>query len=186
MCPAKQESRFAKVTALVCAVALLLSSCAHRSPPPTAASTVSSSPAITAAAPLEVPKAAKPAPAERRSSLRALVPKTQPTRAAQIIALVYEGHVVDDTGSTLVFSKSGLTRSSRSGLYEDAILLARLRSTLNETPGLPDSVSTTATVRDAEAFLTIEDRLPASTAARVINAALRTAGIIAVQARIGG
>jgi len=186
MYPAKQESRFAKAT--FCAVALpLLSSCAHRSPPPTAASAVSSSPAITAAATThEVRKASKPAPAERRPSFRALVPKTQPTRAAQIIALVYEGHVVDDTGSTLVFSKSGLTHSSRSGLYEDAILLARLRSTLNETPGLPESVSSTATVREAKAFLTIEDTLSASTAARVINTALRTAGIIAVQARVGG
>jgi hypothetical protein len=114
------------------------------------------------------------------------VPEKQPTREEQIIALVHEGRLVGTEGGSLVFSKSGLTRSARSGLYEDAILLARLRNTLKETPGLPESLSATATVRDAKAFLTIEDMLSASTAARVINAALRTPGVIAVQARLAG
>jgi hypothetical protein len=90
---------------------------------------------------------------------------------------------VEQAGGALVFSKSGLTRSSRSGLYEDAILLARLRSTLKETAGVPESVSAGATVRDARAFIEIEDTLSASTAASAIDAGLRTPGIIAVQAR---
>jgi len=114
------------------------------------------------------------------------VPKTQPTKAERIITLVREGYLVDETGGALVFSKSGLARLSRSGLYEDAILLGRLRRTLKEAEGIPDSVADTATVRDARAFLRIDVTLPASTAARVIDAALRTPGIIAVQAWIAG
>jgi hypothetical protein len=64
-------------------------------------------------------------------------------------------------------------------------LLARLRRTLKETAGLPESLSASATVRDARAYLAIEDTLPASTAAIAIDAGLRTPGIIAVQARVG-
>jgi hypothetical protein len=66
------------------------------------------------------------------------------------------------------------------------MLLGRLRRTLKETDGIPDSLSATATVRDAKAFLKIDDTLPAPTAARAIDAALRTPGVNAVQARIAG
>jgi hypothetical protein len=114
-----------------------------------------------------------------------VAPKPQPSKAEQIIGLVRGGRLVDQGDGALVFSKSGLTRSSRSGLYEDAILLARLRRALKETAGVPESVSADATVRDARAFLKIDNSLPAATAASAIDAGLRTPGIIAVQARTG-
>jgi hypothetical protein len=114
-----------------------------------------------------------------------MAPKPQPSKAEQIIGLVRGGRLVDQGDGALVFSKSGLTRSSWSGLYEDAILLARLRRSLKETAGVPESVSANATVRDARAFLEIDDSLPPATAARAIDAGLRTPGIIAVQARTG-
>jgi hypothetical protein len=113
-----------------------------------------------------------------------VAPKPQPSKTEQIIGLVREGRLVDQGDGALVFSKSGLTRSSRSGLYEDAILLARLRRALKETAGVPESVSADATVRDARASLEI-DSLPAMTVANAIDAGLRTPGIIAVEARTG-
>ncbi len=125
-------------------------------------------------------------PPERERSVapQTVAPKPQPSKAEQIIGLVRGGRLVNQGDGALVFSKSGLTRSSRSGLYEDAILLARLRRSLKETAGVPESVSAGATVRDAKAFLEI-DSLPAMTAASAIDAGLRTPGIIAVQARTG-
>jgi hypothetical protein len=114
------------------------------------------------------------------------LPKKEPTKAEQIINLVREGYLVDDAKGALVFWKTGPAGTLGSGLYEDAILLGRLRRTLKETDGIPDSLSATATVRDAKAFLKIDDTLPAPTAARAIDAALRTPGVNAVQARIAG
>ena len=89
-----------------------------------------------------------------------MAPKPQPSKAEQIIALVRGGRLVNQGDGALVFSKSGLTRSFTVGLYEDAILLARLRRSLKETAGVPESVSAGATVRDARAFLEIDE--PAS------------------------
>jgi hypothetical protein len=126
-----------------------------------------------------------PGPDERKISLRKIPPQP-PTRTEQIIALVREGRLVNETEGALVFSKSGLTRSSRSGLYYDAILLARLRRALKETSGLPESLPASATVRDAKAFIVIDGTLPLWSAASAIDASLRTPGIIAVQAKIGG
>jgi hypothetical protein len=180
---AKQELRSARRTALACAVAIFLSSCAHRTATSITSSGPPAAPDTTAPEPRRRPA---PAPSERRASLQTIVPKTQPSKADQIIALVREGHLVSEARDALVFSKSGLTRSSRSGLYEDAVLLARLRRTLKETASIPESLSAAATVRNAEAFIAIEDTLPASTAASAIDASLRTPGIIAVQARIEG
>jgi hypothetical protein len=172
------------MVALTCAVALSLSSCAHRTATSSAATGTPPAPEVASSQPR---RPSAPVPSERKPSLQAIPPpRTQPSKAEQIIALVREGRLVNESQGALVFSKSGLTRSSRSGLYEDAILLARLRRTLKETAGIPESVSNAATVRDARAYLAIESTLPASTAASAIDAGLRTPGIIAVQARVGG
>jgi hypothetical protein len=182
MHPAQQERRSGHLVALACVVAVSLSSCAHRT---TASTAAAGAPAAPLATRVDQRKPITPAPSERKAPPRTIPPRPQPSRAEQIIALVREGRFVNDAQGALVFSKSGLTRSSRSGLYEDAILLARLRRTLKETAGLPESLSASATVRDARAYLAIEDTLPASTAASAIDAGLRTPGIIAVQARVG-
>jgi hypothetical protein len=185
---AKEGCRLARRTAYTSAAVLILSSCAHRMPPGGTASAVSTRPAsITTAAqgPTKAPTAV-PAPIEIRATLQSLVPKTVPSKAEQIITLVREGYFVDEAKGALVFSKTRPTSVLGSGLYEDAILLGRLRHALKETEGIPDSLSATATVRDAKAFLKIDDTVSAPTAARAIDAALRTPGVNAVQARISG
>jgi hypothetical protein len=179
MDPAKDEPFLRRTLALACSVAILLSSCAERTSPAVSGSEGSlSRPATT--------KERKAPPPERERSVapQTVAPKPPPSKAEQIIGLVRGGRLVNQGDGALVFSKSGLTRSSRSGLYEDAILLARLRRSLKETAGVPESISAGATVRDAKAFLEI-DSLPAMTAASAIDAGLRTPGIIAVQARTG-
>ena len=95
---------------------------------------------------------------------------------------------VESTGAEIAGVPTILvvTGVSGSGLYEDAILLGRLRRALKETDGIPDSLPAMATVRDARAFLKIDDTLPAPSAARAIDAALRTPGVNSVQARIAG
>jgi hypothetical protein len=170
-----------------CAAVLILSSCAHRAPSRRTESTVSAGPAAVTTTAQRAPKsrAAAAAPVERRTTLQAL-PKREPTKAEQIITLVREGYLVDEAKGALLFWKTKPTGASGSGLYEDAILLGRLRRALKETDGIPDSLSATATVRDAKAFLKIDDTLPAQTAARAIDAALQTPGVNAVQARIAG
>jgi hypothetical protein len=180
MDPAKHPRFLRGILALACSAAILLSSCADRTRTTTPPSQGSLSPRPTAT------KERKAPPPERERSVapQPVAPKPPPSKAEQIIGLVRGGRLVNQGDGALVFSKSGLTRSSRSGLYEDAILLARLRSSLKETPGVPESVSAGATVRDARAFLQI-DSLPAATAASAIDAGLRTPGIIAVQARTG-
>ena len=180
MDPVKHGRRPARIVALSCVVAICLSSCAHRTASSVAATATLPAPETPGPQPR---KPAAPLPRERKPSLQPIPP--QPSKAEQIIALIREGRLVNESQGTLVFSKSGLTRSSRSGLYEDAILLARLRRTLKETAGIPEALSASATVRDARAYLVIERTLSASTAASAIDAGLRTPGIIAVQVRFG-
>ncbi len=180
---AKPARRTARIVALTCAAGLSLNSCAHRTATSIAATGTPVAPEVAASQPR---KPATPVPSERKPSLQTIPPRTQPSKVEQIIALVRDGRLVNESQGALVFSKSGLTRSSRSGLYEDAILLARLRRTLKETAGIPESLSATATVRDARAYLSDRGTLPASTAASAIDAGLRTPGIIAVQVRFGG
>ena len=171
-----------------CAALLILSSCAHRTPPGRAEAGVSpgSAALIATAEGSHKAPAAIAVPQERRATLQAAVPRKEPTKAEQIIALVREGYFVDEAKGALVFSRARPTGVSGSGLYEDAILLGRLRRALKETDGIPDSLSAMATVRDARAFLKIDDTLPAPSAARAIDAALRTPGVNSVQARIAG
>jgi hypothetical protein len=181
---AKESYRLARGA---CAAVLILNSCAHRTPRGHTESAISPRPdSISETARGSTKKPAAAAPIERRPTLQALIPRTEPTKAEQIITLVREGYLVDEAKGALVFSKTRPTSVLASGLYEDAILLGRLRRMLKETDGIPDSLSTTATVRDAKAFLKIDDTLPAPAAARAIDAALRTPGVNAVQARISG
>ncbi len=142
----RHESRPAWLAALACAVAL--NACAHR-PGTSIAATETTPPAPQQISDVDRRKPAPPAPRERKASWQTIPSRTQPSKTEQIVALVRGGYLVSQDQGALLFSKSGLTRSSRSGLYEDAILLARLRRTLKETAGLPEAISASATVRDA-------------------------------------
>jgi hypothetical protein len=177
----RHENRPACLAVLACAVAL--NACAHR--PGTSIAATGTTPPAPQISDVDHRKPAPPAPREKRASLQTIPSRTQPSKTEQIVALVRGGYLVSQDEGALVFSKSGLTRSSRSGLYEDAILLARLRRALKQT-GIPEAISASATVREARAYLSIEDALSASAAASAIDAGLRTPGIIAVQARVGG
>jgi hypothetical protein len=129
---------------------------------------------------------ARSAPIESSPMLPSIAPKAIPTKAEQIVRLVREGNLVNESEGELVFSKNSLTREARSGLYEDAILLGRLRRALKEAENIPSSIYDTATVRGARAVLKIDQALSAPAAARAIDAALLTPGVNAVQARIAG
>jgi hypothetical protein len=175
---AKDGCRLARRAANACAALLMLNSCAPRVAPGTSARPSIGGPASTANAgrqPARTP-AAPLAATERKAKLQTIVPKREPTRAEQIITLVREGFFVDEVRGALLFSKIRPASPPPSGLYEDAILLARVRHALKEIQGIPDSLSATATVRDAKAVLTIDDSLTAPEAARAIDAALRTPG----------
>ena len=176
---AKHATFWRQTLAWACSGALLMSSCADRTSTVVRPSEGSSSGRATATKERKAP----PPERERSAAPQTVTPKPKPSKAEQIVELVRGGQLVDQSYGALVFSKSGLTRSSRSGLYEDAILLARLRRALKEVGGVPESVSASATVREARAFLEIDASLPAVTAASAIDAGLRTPGIIAVQAR---
>jgi hypothetical protein len=184
----KKDRRLALGAAFACAAVVMFASCAQRILPGNSTRAISAGPPTTrdaGRAPAGRP-ATPPAAIERKPKLLTIVPRREATRAEQIITLVREGYLVDEARGTLVFSKSRSANVPATALYEDAILLGRLRLALKETEGIPDSLSATATVRDAKAFLTIEGSLPAPEAARAINAALRTPGVNAVQARISG
>lgn len=179
--------KLARRSAFTYAAALIVS-CAHRVPSTGAAAAAAPRPGpitTTARVPAKT-TAAVPSPPERRATLQSRVPRTEPTRAEQIIILVREGYLVGESKGALVFSKARAAKVLATGLYEDAILLGRLRRALKDADGIPDSVFATVTVRDAKAFLSLEETVPASTAARAIDAALRTPGINSVQVRIAG
>ena len=184
----KEDCRLALRAARACTALLILASCAERTPSASSARGMIGRSASTADAVKE--PARTPAPSatttERRAKLQTIVPKRELTKAEQIITLVREGYFVGEARGAFTFSKSRRAGVPGSGLYEDAILLGRLRNALKETAGIPDSLSASATVRDAKAFLTIDDSLSASEAARAIDAALRTPGLNAVQTRISG
>ena len=183
----EQGRRLARL-AYACAFLVMLSSCAPRAP--SGGRTVAIS-ARRTSMPKTVPQIAKApepraAPLESSPTLPSVFPKPIPTKAQQIILLVREGNLINESAGELVFSKNSLTRDARSGLYEDAILLGRLRRALKEAADIPNSIYDSATVRDARAVLRIDEALSAPAAARAIDAALMTPGVHAVRARIAG
>gem|GEM_PF-1803760 len=108
----------------------------------------------------------------------------EPTRAEKIIRLVQNGGLIQADRNTLVFSKFRKAPDSQTSLYEDAIILGRLRRQLKQVKALPDDVLSSATIRDARAYLVLDDGIALLPAAGAIDAALKTAGVAAVHARI--
>lgn len=106
------------------------------------------------------------------------------TKSQQIALLVHNGILVEGSDSLLFFVRSRSVLSSPSALFEDAVTLANLRVRLKDVKDLPDCIASTATVRDATAFLKLEEDLPVTAGANAIEAALKAKGIVAVRARI--
>ena len=184
----EQGCRLARRITYACAFGVILSSCAPRASSGSRAAAVSTPRTSVPKTAPQIVKApeTRAAPIESKPTLPSIALKPIPTKAEQIIRLVREGNLINESAGELVFSKNSLMRDARSGLYEDAILLGRLRRALKEAADIPNSIYDTATVRDAKAVLKIDETLSAPAAARAIDAALLTPGVHAVQARIAG
>lgn len=145
-------------------------------------------------------EASPASPPRRNVSRAALVPSkpqknkpAAPAAAAQelsktdkIIRSVRQGTLVRESNDLLVFARLEPAKTPENSLYEDAITLARLRRQLNSVDGLPAAVSATATVRNATAYIKLNEELPAETSARAIDSALKTGDIGAVYAHLLG
>jgi hypothetical protein len=102
------------------------------------------------------------------------------TRSEQITQLVRAGTLVENSKECLIFSLSRTTKNAPGGLFEDAIVLGRLRGQLKKISGLPESVAGSATVQGARAYLKLSDQITAELAARAIDSALKTDGVSVV------
>lgn len=134
--------------------------------------------------PALIPIALNPSVEEKSETPPPPPPITEPTRAEKIIRLVQNGGLIQADRNTLVFSRYRRVPEARAGLYEDAIILGRLRRQLKQVRGLPGDVPGSATVQDARAYLVLENGVGVEPAAGAIDAALKTQGVSAVHARI--
>ncbi len=171
-----------------CATVLLLSACATHPKEERAVVVAGQTVPVKRAQPVSV--AAKPF---RTISLKPVIEEKidgKPiktidlTKSQQIALLVHNGILVEGSDSLLFFVRSRSVLSSPSALFEDAVTLANLRLRLKDVKDLPDCIANTATVRDATAFLKLEEDLPVTSGANAIEAALKAKGIVAVRARI--
>ncbi len=92
------------------------------------------------------------------------------------------GELAESSRGVMVFAKPGKGKKEPSAsLFEEAIVLNRLRSKLKTIPNLPESVCSGATVRDSGAYLRLDLNMPATAVATIIDTALTTGGIRYVQ-----
>lgn len=181
---------------------VLLTACANRDQPQAPVAPVAVIPPA-----LSIPEKSKPKPQPtpkpkpRPRSTPAATPVPTPTpqasprptpvspiaseseRAQSLSPLVQNGRFLRSEESALIFAKTQVSNTAPSGLFEDAIILGRLRSRLNQIPGLPAGISESATVKDATADLTAPEGLSDATSAAVIDAALETEGVALVRIR---
>lgn len=101
-------------------------------------------------------------------------------RSEQITQLVRAGSLIETSRECLIFSQTRAPKTVPGGLFEDAIVLGRLRGQLKKIAGLPESVAGTATVQGARAYLKLSDQITAELAARAIDSALKTEGVSVV------
>lgn len=104
-------------------------------------------------------------------------------RAQTLGELIENGRFLRSEGNVYIFAKTELTNVPPSGLFEDAIILGRLRSRLNQIPGVPAGVSESATVKDAVAEFNASGGLSNAVCAKVIDVALTTEGVAMVRIR---
>ncbi len=114
----------------------------------------------------------------------AIAAPPEPSPAEQIASLVRNGSLIETGRGLLVFSRAKAKPKSEAGLYEDAILLAGLRRQLMAAGGLPPAIAASATIHASEAFLKLDPDYSPETCARAIDAALKTAGVTTVNARL--
>lgn len=168
--------------------AVFLNACATRTVPPPAGSAVVSGPPEKPPTP-PIPRPAQPEVrtisfSEPVTRPPAPQPAAEPTRAEKIIRLVRNGGLVQADRNTLVFSRFRTPPPVSAGLYEDGIILGRLRRQLKQIPGLPASVASSARVTGTRAHLNLPETLSCEAAAAAVDAALVTEGTSAVHAEL--
>ena len=182
-----------KISVPVLAVAAIFTGCSTKPPPPpsapAAAAVAHVHPASLASATTTDETARsyasgdQPAvipPANPKGS--SYVPPARDPRQEQIVSLVRNGELAESGRGVLVFAKPGKGKKEPSAsLFEEAIVLNRLRSKLKSIPNLPESVCSGATIRDSGAYLRLNQNMNASTVATIIDTALATSGIRYVQ-----
>ncbi len=140
---------------------MIFSSCAHRtatSTPPVATGTT-----LIQGSPTKV----------SNSNYRGMASSPPDEAADRIVSLVEGGRLVQSGDSFLVFARHRSAKPMPSpSLYEDAVVLARLRGTLKTVPGIPNSSFREATMHNGGAIIPIKDTLPASTTADIVDTAL--------------
>lgn len=182
-----------KISVLLCAVSAVFTGCSTKTPPPPyppgAAAVIHMRPASLASATTTDEGARN----YGTSDQLAVVPPANPkgpayvstprdSRQDQIISLVRNGELAESNRGVMVFAKPGKGKKEPSAsLFEEAIVLNRLRSKLKAIPNLPESVCSGATVRDSGAYLRLSPSMSASTVATIIDTALATGGIRYVQ-----
>lgn len=138
---------------------VIFSSCAHRTASSTAATAL--------------PPGGTPTKVSNTGTYRSISSAAPGEAADRIISLVETGRLVQSGDSFLIFARNRTARPAQAAsLYEDAIVLARLRGTLKTVPGIPHSSFREATVHNGGAIIPIKDTLPASTTADIVDTAL--------------
>lgn len=180
--------------ACLLAATVFLTSCANRHPAQTGQAPIVAASADEAKAPLHAPRrsvapvALVPIRPQKSQPAAAIPPAPAPevSKTEKIIRNVRQGTLVRESRDLLVFTRLQPSRPAQNSLYEDAITLARLRKQLKNVDGLPASVSASAIVRNATAYLKLDHELAAETSARAIDSALKTDDIGAVHAQLIG
>lgn len=183
--PAVLLRRIPPVFCLLAAV--FLNACATRPTPLPQETSLAAETPDKSAPPFRRGTASEVRPVSLRESVEmppAIKPITEPTRAEKIIRLVRNGGLVQADRNTLVFSRFRTAPPVSAGLYEDGITLGRLRRQLKQIPNLPASVSASARVNGARAYLNLPEDISCEAAAEAVDAALKTEGTSAVHARL--
>lgn len=141
------------------AATVTFSSCAQRSKTPIATAATAGSAAADAAT---------TRPQYQRVSSRSL-----DVSSDRIVSMVETGRLAQSGENFLIFVRAKNEEPTPApSLYEDAVALGRLRGKLKTVPGIPDSSFHQATVRGGSAVIPIEDSLPATTVANIVDTAL--------------
>ncbi len=182
-----------KISVLLFAVSAVLTGCSTKAPQTPAPSASSAVIHVRPASLASATTTDETARALGSSDQLAVVPPANPkgpayastpkdSRQDQIISLVRNGELAESSRGVMVFAKPGKGKKEPSAsLFEEAIVLNRLRSKLKTIPNLPETVCSGATVRDSGAYLRLDQSMSPTSVATIIDTALTTGGIRYVQ-----
>ncbi|MEX1117433.1 MAG: hypothetical protein WEB60_01435 [Terrimicrobiaceae bacterium] len=123
-------------------------------------------------------QSAPPTSAERPGADEAVAPES-PTNNSPIASLVTAGRLESATSGQLIFASNSAAPAEDQGLFEDAILLSRVRAGLKAVAE-PDLAST-AKVSSGTVTLDVPAGFEPKTIAAAVDTALSTSGVRKVQ-----